>query len=347
MFRESVSVSDFKVSNIQPTSLDKKESKNGGQGQTFVYFDGPINYKYEHGARSTVDRLQVVCGSMMFPNGIQEGRPQPSGVRSAPSLRINLNDSEEGEKLARVLEDIHDFAAGVLHENTKMLSEVKGSKVPRTRDREAWKDRDGLGEPYIKGDNGITKMKYVPLMEFEGKIKTNFRIMSRDSDGNLKFETMNPLLLIGKPVEMVITLFVKRIYVSAALSQYKVQIFLSSAIVGKIIENHVSPAELRAAQRLAESVGAEALAQNKTHLVAGSESPENKTPRSEDLNDPPCERPEWGSGPSQPAAACPDTEKPEPSAPVVTKLAAPAKRGLRAPSAIPPRQTDSDGSQSS
>lgn len=324
-----VSVSDFKVSNLQPAAFEKADAKNG----TYVYFHAPFSYKYDNGEYSTVDKLYLTCGGMVFPNGILDGRPQPSGGRSAPSIRINLNESQAGQALARVLEDIHEFSVDVLASNTKMLSEVKGSKVPKNRTREAWKDRDGLGEPYLRGDNGITKVKYVPLIEYDNKIKTNFQFMYKDpTTKNIQFEKINPLLLIGKPVEMVITLFVKRIYVSVALQQYKVQIFLASAIVGRFIENPMSGAELRAARELADSIGEEALSQNKARLAA---KPDGSPRDVADLPVADCEEPEWAAAPLAP----------QPAAPAAPEKAPVVRRVLRAPVPPPASSSDSDSTE--
>lgn len=351
MFRHSVSIADFKAANLQPVIFEKKESRNAVQGQTYTYLEAPFFYKYTNEEHVAVDKLQLVCGKMIFPRGIREGQ-QPAEQdqrmqRAPPSLQINLNESSEGQALARALEEIHDFAADAMYENTSMLSSIKGSKVPRNKSRESWKDRDGLGDPYIKGENGITKVKYVPLMEYNGTIKTNFKIVYHDEKGNFQMRPISPYLLVGKPLEMIITLYVKRIYASTTLGQYKVQILLSSAIVGNIIENPMSGAELRAARELAESMGAEILKHNKTVGVAAQAEPAatgGSSPKSlQDLPVVDCDEPEWAAAP--PPARPEPVVKPEPVSPIRAETPPPApkpaiRRVLRA--APPPQRVPSE-----
>lgn len=309
MSRESVSVMTFDVNSVCPLILQEKKSEQG-----FVYHEAPFNYKYARDGNVIVDHLNLVCGNMFFERGISLSKPMQDKPQSR-LITINLNASTEGRALMQALDSLQELAAGLLFDSTPVLAATnKGkNKMPsKPRTREEWLDKDGLTEAYLTSEDGITKRKIVPLVEYKGVIKTKFRTVGRNEKGEMIFNDINPLLLIGRSVELIPTLHVKRTFISATLGNYKVQVFLASAIVGSVIENPMSGAELKAARELADMMGDAGMAARTKMLAQLEESGEtaNKPSSPKSLGDLPVadsEAPEWAA-PKRPTTS---TRKPQ------------------------------------
>jgi hypothetical protein len=236
-------IENFKISDVVPPVVHQKQFEQGG-GRSITYYEFPIRYNHvEENGKRTISTMLIQTGKFTLKYGIskQVVASGPDGSKEKTSAALKLSGDENGEVLEKLLVDMRDYVVKCIMSVDPLKLGAFG-KMIRGQSEETVKAL--LRPPYHVNTDTNTKIKYLELNEYGGVTKTGFFAVTADS-GNTR--PINIALLIGRPIDIIPTLWCKRVYMGAANSS--LQWFLDSAIVTRFYENMPRPGLLRAAKR--------------------------------------------------------------------------------------------------